>query len=370
MSSTHRIQTAQPWASVTVDSVMERALALAAQTSPHPNPRVGAVVVTRNGKVLAEHAHQGPGTPHAEAAAVAAAGNAARGAIVYVTLEPCVHQGNTAPCVEQLIAAGVESVVVGAADPDPRVNGRGITMLRDAGIDVAMSNAAVAEQVDPGYFHHRRTGRPRVTLKIAATIDGQVAAADATSRWITSEEARADGHRLRASADAVLVGAGTLRDDDPALTVRLEGYSGRQPQAVVVAGDRPLPANRRLYDRDPLIYVPTALDAPPPGATTVAAAGAGGAVAVDLEMMLDDLGGRGVVDLLVEGGPTVAAALLNAGLVDRLIVYLGARIAGGHGRGMFEAGFPTLASARDVVIADVRRLGPDLRLELELGAME
>jgi diaminohydroxyphosphoribosylaminopyrimidine deaminase/5-amino-6-(5-phosphoribosylamino)uracil reductase len=348
---------------------MERALALAAGTSPHPNPRVGAVVVARDGSVLAEHAHEGPGTAHAEAAAVAAAGGAARDAIVYVTLEPCAHRGNTPPCAEQLIRAGVGSVVIGAIDPDARVNGRGVAMLRGAGIEVTISNPAVAEQVDPGYFHHRRTGRPRVTLKAAATIDGQVAAADATSRWITSADARADGHRLRAAADAVLVGAGTLREDDPSLTVRLEGYSGRQPQAVVVAGGRPLPADRKLYGRDPLVYAPAALHDPPPGITVVPAAIDEG-TEVDFEMMLDDLGRRGVVDLLVEGGPTVAAALLAAGLVDRLIVYLGAKVAGGHGRSMFEAEFPTLAAARDVAITQVRRLGPDLRLDVELGATE
>ena len=367
MSSPHETQTTEPPGSPPVHWAMERALALAAGTAPHPNPRVGAVVVAPDGSVVAEHAHAGPGTPHAEAAAVGAASDAARGATVYVTLEPCAHQGKTPPCTEQLMAAEVGAVVIGAADPDPRVNGRGIANLRDAGIEVTMSDATMAERLDPGYFHHRRTGRPRVTLKIAATIDGQVAAADATSQWITSPGARADGHRLRAATDAVLVGAGTLRDDDPELTVRLEGYTGRQPLPVVVAGAQPLPIDRKLYGRDPLIYVPALAGNPPAGATTVSAAGA---AEVDLEMMLTDLGRRGVIDLLVEGGPTMAAALLAAGYVDCLIVYLGAKVAGGLGRGMFDARFPTLSTVRDVIITDVRRLGPDLRLDIELGAME
>ncbi len=340
---------------------------LAAATFPHPNPRVGAVVVAPDGTAIAEDVHAGPGTPHAEAAAVAAAGSAARGATVYVTLEPCAHQGQTPPCTEVLIAAGVGRVVVGAQDPDPRVNGRGIAMLREAGVEVTISGAAVAERIDPGYFHHRRTGRPLVTLKIAATIDGQVAASDGTSQWITSPAAREDGHRLRAAADAVLVGAGTLREDDPELTVRLKDFTGRQPRAVVVAGTQPLPAERKLYDRDPLIYVPGLLSDPPAGATR---ASADGSATVDLGMMLDDLGSRGVVDLLVEGGPTLAAALLAAGCVNRLVVYLGAKLAGGRGHGMFRAGFPTLSAARQAVIADVRRLGPDLRMDIELGAIE
>lgn len=346
---------------------MERALVLAAATSPHPNPRVGAVVVAPDGTTIAEGSHAGPGTPHAEAAAIGAAGRAAHGATVYVTLEPCAHQGNTPPCTEQLIAAGVGSVVVGARDPDARVSGRGIAMLREAGIEVTLSDAAVAEQVDPGYFHHRRTGRPLVTLKTAATIDGQVAASDGTSRWITSLPAREDGHRLRAAADAVLVGAGTLRGDDPELTVRLQDFAGRQPRPVVVAGTQALPAERKLYSRDPLIYVPGLLRDPPAGATR---ASADGAATVDLGLMLDDLGSRGVLDLLVEGGPTLAAALLAAGHVDRLIVYLGAKLAGGRGHGMFRAAFPTLSAARDAVIGDVRRLGPDLRMDIELGAFE
>lgn len=365
MPTPHQNQTAE--ASPPVHWAMERALELAAATSPHPNPRVGAVVVAPDGIAIAEDAHAGPGTPHAEAAAVGAAGSAARGATVYVTLEPCAHQGNTPPCTEQLIAAGVGSVVVGAQDPDPRVNGRGIAMLRDAGIEVTMSDAAGAERVDPGYFHHRRTGRPRVTLKTAATIDGQVAAADGTSQWITSPHAREDGHLLRAAADAVLVGAGTLREDDPELTVRLSGFTGRQPRPVVVAGTQALPAERKVYRHNPLIYVPALLSDPPAGATR---ASTDGAAIVDLGMMLDDLGSQGVVDLLVEGGPTLAAALLAAGYVDRLVVYLGAKLAGGRGHGMFRAGFPTLSAARDAVIADVRRLGPDLRMDIELGAVE
>lgn len=343
---------------------MDRAAQLASATSPHPNPRVGAVIVARDGSWISEGAHHGPGTAHAEAAALAAAGEHARGATVYVTLEPCSHKGRTPPCVDQLIAAGVGAVVVGARDPDARVDGRGIAALNEAGIAVSVHPGDDLESVDPGYFHHRRTGRPRVVLKTAATIDGQVAAADGTSQWITSPEARADAHRLRAAADAVLIGAGTLRTDDPELTVRPAPEGDRQPRPVVVAGATRLPSQRRLYARDPILYVPSAASQTPAGGTVVVAGHSPSTV--DLETMLDDLGRRGVVDLLVEGGPTVAAAFLDQGLIDHLVVYLGAKLAGGAGAAMFTDAFATIADARPVTLEGMRRVGPDLRLDLTI----
>ena len=343
---------------------MQRALAVAAGSRPHPNPRVGAVAVDPDGKIVAERAHAGPGREHAEAAALAAANDRIRGGTMVVTLEPCVHVGRTPPCVHGLIAAGVKRVIVGATDPDARVAGKGIAELRTAGIEVL--TGVLAEQVeeaDPAYFHNRRTGRALVTLKVAATIDGQVAAADGTSKWITSPEAREDAHRLRAQADAVVVGAGTLRADDPRLSVRLEDYGGAQPIPVVVAGRKPLPVSARIYDRNPILFAPEAHPDLPVADPVIAWSPDG----VDLSAMLKALAGRGLLNLLVEGGPTLSAALLRAGLVDRLVLYLGARVGGGRGLAMFADTFSTLGASQPVEIREVRKIGPDVRIDASLN---
>ena len=341
---------------------MAQAAAAAAPTRPHPNPRVGALVLDRAGSIVAQAAHEGPGLPHAERAALDTAAGRAAGGVLVVTLEPCVHHGRTPPCVDAIIAAGVAEVVVGAGDPDPRVAGRGIARLRTAGITVREGVAAdVVEAMDPGYFHHRRTGRPLVTLKEALTVDGQAAAADGTSQWITGREARADAHRLRAAADAVVVGAGTVRADDPRLTVRLAGWDGPQPIPVVVAGSAPLPPDAAVFTRKALVYAPRPLDVP---AEVVVLPGERG---VDLAAMVRDLGERGMLDVLVEGGPTIAAAMLRAGLVDRAVVYLGALLAGGAGRGAFAGDFATLGDAVPVTVTGVRALDGDVRLDLAVG---
>ena len=342
---------------------MVRALAATAGTHPHPNPRVGAVVIDDGGSLVAECVHERPGAAHAEAAAVALAGERARGSTVFVTLEPCNHFGRTAPCTDALIEAGVARVVVGVADPDVRVSGDGIARLRAAGIHVVVGVISdEIEVADRAYFHHRRTGRPLVTLKAAATLDGQVAAADGTSQWITSADAREDGHRLRAAADAVVVGAGTLRVDDPRLTVRFEGYEGPQPVPVIVAGNRPLPAQARLYERNPLVYAAQPHPELPFGEVVVAWSPGG----VDLTVMMKDLADRGILGVLVEGGPTLAASLLQAGLVDRMVLYIAARLGGGQGLGIFDAVFSTLEASRPVTIESVRRVGPDIRIEVAL----
>ncbi len=344
------------------DEPMRRAIALAAAAPrPHPNPRVGAVVLDAAGNIVAEAAHLGAGMVHAEADAVRLAGERARGGTVVVTLEPCDHHGRTGPCTEALLEAGVARVVVGAEDPDPRVRGRGIRRLRDAGIAVLTGVlAGNVEALDPGYFHHRRTGRPRVTLKWAATLDGQTAAADGTSQWITSPEARADAHRLRAAADVVMVGAGTVLVDDPRLDVRLDGWDGAQPRPVVVAGRRPLPHDARIFARKTLVYAtePLAL----PAEVVVVPPRTGGA---DLAAVLGDLGERGMLDVLVEGGPALAGALWRAGLVDHAVLYLGAKVGGGMGRPAFTAPFETLADARPVEVTGIAKVGPDVRIELE-----
>jgi riboflavin biosynthesis protein RibD len=345
------------------EELMRLALAETAGTRPHPNPRVGAVVVSPEGRIVAARAHEAAGLPHAEVLALADAGAAARGGTLVVTLEPCDHHGRTPPCTTAIVAAGIARVVVGAPDPDPRVRGRGVARLRAAGIEVHDGVLAdVVEANDPGYFHQRRHGRSRVTLKLAATLDGQAAAADGTSRWITGTAARRDAHLLRAAVDAVLVGAGTLRADDPRLDVRLEGYEGPQPRPVVVAGGGDLPAGRALYARHPLVYRAKEGEVPA-GTELVVVAGNG---VPDPATVLEDLASRGFLDVLLEGGPTLAAAWLHAGVVDRLVLYLGARLGLGTGLPVLEGRFPTIAAARPVRIDAVTRLGDDLRIDVAM----
>ncbi len=320
------------------EAMMQEAMAVAATARwrTSPNPWVGCVIVPASDGPAFEAATEPPGGPHAEAAALALAGPSAAGATVYVTLEPCAHHGRTPPCADALVAAGVSRVVVGIEDPDPHVRGEGVKRLQDAGIEVVLGVGAaqVAEQLAP-YLKHRTSGRPWVVLKLAATLDGRTAAADGTSQWITGPLARADAHRLRADSDAVLVGAGTVRTDDPALTVR--HVEGRDPLRVVLGT---VPAGARV---EPAL-----------------------SLSGDLGGILDELGRRGVLQVLVEGGPTVAAEFHRAGLVDRYVVYLAPALAGGDdGPGLFRG--PGAASISDMWrgrIVSVERLGPDLRVEV------
>ena len=316
---------------------MRRAMELAAavRRTASPNPWVGCVLVSEEGLVF-EGATAPPGGPHAEAAALARAGEHAQGATLYTTLEPCPHHGRTPPCADAIVAAGVSRVVVALEDPDARVRGRGLARLRRAAIhvDAGVCAREVAWQLGP-YRKHRCTGRPWVVLKLAATIDGRTAAPDGTSRWITSEEARADAHRLRAESDAVLVGAGTVRADDPALTVR--EVAGPDPLRVVLGR---APAGARVHP---------ALE-----------------LSGDLGGVLDELGGRGAVQVLVEGGASVAHAFHHQGLVDRYVLYLAPALFGGDdARGLFAGpGAATLEGLWRGHVVDVTRLGPDLRIEL------
>jgi diaminohydroxyphosphoribosylaminopyrimidine deaminase / 5-amino-6-(5-phosphoribosylamino)uracil reductase len=325
------------------DRQMARAVAAAQTARLHtsPNPWVGAVLVT--GAATYQAATAPPGGPHAEVTALglaASAGDTAAGSTLYTTLEPCAHVGRTPPCVDAIAAAGVRRVVVALIDPDPLVAGRGIEALREAGVDVSVGVRAdaVEGQLAP-YLKHRRTGRPWVVLKLAATMDGRTAAPDGSSRWITGDAARRDAHALRAASDAVLVGAGTVRADDPALTVRgaPAAVAGRQPLRVV-------------------------LGHAPPGAKVEPALELAG----DLGGVLDHLGRLGVVQLLVEGGATVAHDLHTAGLVDRYVLYLAPALLGGDdGSPLLRgAGAPTLGDAWRGRIVSVERLGDDLRVEL------
>ena len=344
------------------EQLMSAAIAAAANQHPHPNPRVGAVVVSENGEVVGRGGHRGPGTPHAEVLALTEAAGAARGATLYVTLEPCAHHGRTPPCTAAIVAAGIVRVVAALEDPDPRVGGRGLEALRESGIEVVTGiGSESAHDLDPGYFHHRRTGRPRVTLKVAMTLDGQVAAVDGTSRWITSEEARRDAHVLRSAHDAVMVGAGTLLADDPVLTVRLDDYAGPQPRPIVVAGRRPIPAGSRLFERPALVFSPVELDLP----AEVVVLPDSSEARVDLPTMLDVLGSRGIVDLLVEGGTRLATAFWSQHLADRGVAYVAAALAGGSGRAVFDGVFRTIADLQPLQFTAVRPVGPDVRIEFK-----
>ena len=310
--------------------------AAAVRTITSPNPWVGAVVVDERAEIVATGATHPPGGPHAEREALRFAGPAAAGATLVTTLEPCSHTGRTPPCTEAIIAAGIRRVVVGIEDPDPLVAGQGIAALRDAGVDVTLGveAEAVTEQLAP-YLTHRRTGRPYVVLKLAATFDGRTAAPDGTSQWITGDAARADAHRLRAESDAVLVGAGTVRADDPALTVR--HVAGRDPLRVVLGQ---APPDARIH---PCLEM-----------------------SGDLGAVLDDLGRRGVVQLLVEGGATVAHAFHTARLVDRYVVYLAPAVFGGDDAlGLFRGpAAPTIEALPRGRFTSVCQLGDDVRLDV------
>lgn len=337
-----------------------RAYELAGAHNPHPNPRVGAVVVDATGQIIAEGSHRGPGLPHAEVAALDEVADR-KPDTIYVSLEPCSHEGRTPPCADRLIDEGLRRVVVGVVDPDVRVAGRGIERLREAGVEVEVLDDPLAREVDPGYFHHRQTGRPLVTLKYAMTLDGSVAASDGSSRWISSEEAREDAHRLRSLSDAVVVGAGTLRVDDPSLDVRLEGFAGRQPVPVVIAGRSPLPQDRKIWRRDPVVFSTRTLAVP-----------AGRCVVVDGEdhpdpaAVLAWLAEEGLLTVMLEGGPALAGSWLRSGVITRAVVYLAGKVGGGSGMQPLSGDFVSIEDARTATIVSSRAVGPDLRIDYEM----
>jgi diaminohydroxyphosphoribosylaminopyrimidine deaminase/5-amino-6-(5-phosphoribosylamino)uracil reductase len=303
-----------------------------------PNPWVGAVVVA-DGVVVASGHTQAPGESHAEVEALRHARDRARGATMVVTLEPCCHVGRTGPCVDALIEAGIARVIVGSLDPDPRVAGRGVAALRAAGLDVevGVEIEAVRAQLAP-YLWHRVTGRPYVVVKVAATIDGVVAMADGTSQWITGEAARRDAHVLRAQSQAIIVGAATVRQDDPTLTARL-GDVTLEPLRVVLGRVREGAKVLPCWEREG-----------------------------DLGAVLDELGEHDILQVLVEGGPTVASAFLEAGLVNHVVWYVAPAFAGSReGRGALASlSTPTIDALRRSRFTDVRRVGEDVRMDLEV----
>lgn len=346
---------------------MARALALAerGRTSTHPNPHVGCVIVA-NGAIVGEGFHERAGGPHAEPQALAAAGDRARGATVYVSLEPCCHFGRTPPCVSALIDAGVARVVVAMEDPDPRVRGGGIARLRAAGVAVDVGlMASAARRLNRGFVARLTTGRPFVQAKVGASIDGRTALLSGASRWITGAAARADVQRLRAQSSAILTGMGTVRADNPALTVRPP--TARAPLRVIVDSRLTITSDARVL-ADPasaLVVTVAAGEAAArlraAGIDVVAAGGIPGAV--DLGAVMALLAQRGVNDLLVEAGPRLLASLLAGRWVDELIVYMAPCLLG-EGQPIAAFSLTNLAERLSWRYTEVRAVGTDLRLTL------
>lgn len=333
-------------------AAMRRALTLAATPGVPlgPNPRVGCVLLAPDGSVVGEGFHHGAGTPHAEVEALRVAGDKARGATAVVTLEPCSHTGRTGPCTQALIDAGVARVVHGQTDHHPQAAG-GADVLRAAGIEVEGGLLAdEAEAVNPAWTFAVTTGRPLVTWKAAATLDGRVAAADGTSRWITSPEARAEVHTLRDEVDAVLVGTGTVLADDPHLTARRGDGSLRERQPLrCVMGLGDLPTTLRVFDdAAPTLLLPTR----------------------DPVAALALLREQDVMHVLLEGGPRLAGAFVAAGLVDRVRWYLAPALLGAGPAALQDAGITTMAQALRLDVVDVVRVGPDLRIDARVRREE
>jgi len=337
-------------------AAMRRALLLAERGlgTTSPNPVVGCVVLDVHGDQVGEGWHERAGGPHAEVVALAAASDRARGGTAVVTLEPCHHTGRTGPCTTALLAAGVTKVVYAVADPHDFAAG-GAVALRAAGVDVEGGLLAEeAERVNERWLTSVRQQRPYVIWKYAATLDGRSAAADGTSRWITSAEARADVHRLRATVDAVVAGVGTVLADDPQLTVRDAAgrpARDRQPLRVVVDTDGRTPATARVRD-----------DSAPTWVATSAEVKTGDDGRIALPALLRALHERDVTSVLLEGGPTLAGSFLAAGLVDRVVAYLAPALLGAGTPALVGGGITTIADILRLDVDDVSLVGPDLRV--------
>ncbi|MER5266896.1 bifunctional diaminohydroxyphosphoribosylaminopyrimidine deaminase/5-amino-6-(5-phosphoribosylamino)uracil reductase RibD [Actinosynnema sp. NPDC002837] len=309
-----------------------------------PNPPVGCVILDAGGRVVGVGATRPPGGAHAEVVALAEAGESARGGTAVVTLEPCAHHGRTPPCTGALLAAGVARVVFAVADPNPKAAG-GAAVLREAGVLVEAGVGGDAVRLGPlrAWLHYARTGRPHVTWKYAASLDGRVAAGDGTSRWISSAESRAEVHEFRAVVDAIVVGTGTVRTDDPRLTARTArpGQDGvGQPLRVVVGKSDLPPGARVLDDEAETMHLRTH----------------------DPDVVLGALAARGVVDVLLEGGPTLAGAFVAADRVDRVLAYLAPKFLGDGPQALRDAGVSTVTDAVGLVVEQVSMCGPDVRV--------
>jgi diaminohydroxyphosphoribosylaminopyrimidine deaminase / 5-amino-6-(5-phosphoribosylamino)uracil reductase len=347
---------------------MQEAVSLASlgAGTASPNPMVGALVVGAD-RIVGRGYHVRPGSPHAEVLALAEAGSEARDATLYVTLEPCAHWGRTPPCTEAIIESGIRRVVAAMEDPDERVRGRGLRRLAEAGIETTVgAGAGAARMLNEAYVKHRTTGLPFVTAKWAMTLDGRIATRTGDSRWISGEAARAFVHEVRAASDAILVGIGTVLRDDPQLTAR--GPAARQPARVIVDSALRIPPDARVLLRDgtPVIVFttrragPEARRALEARGVEVLIADAGG-VRVDLRTAVAELARRGVTSLLVEGGGGIHGACMDAGLVDKVLIFLGPLIVGGPAPGpVGGVGIAALKQAWRLQRMNVRQLDQDV----------
>jgi diaminohydroxyphosphoribosylaminopyrimidine deaminase/5-amino-6-(5-phosphoribosylamino)uracil reductase len=359
---------------------MRRCFDLARQAVIHarPNPAVGCVLV-RDGVVVGEGFTQIPGQAHAEVDALRKAGDKARGATAYVSLEPCAHQGRTGPCANALIDAGVARVVYAVEDPNPLVKGKGLALLRAAGIPVEGPLLAdEAEAINPGFMKRMRSGLPFVRLKLAMSLDGRTAMASGESKWITSDAAREDVHKLRANSCAVLSGGGTVRKDDPQLNVRLPGFNGKQPLRVVADSALRMPPSAQLLCVPGAVLVATAKDDAQHDALLRAAAKghceleiknfAGSDGRVDLRALLQHLAkDKQCNEVFVETGGMLAGAFIRAGLVDELILYVAPKLLGSDAQALLDLpGIRTLAEGIGLEFLDVAMVGKDCRMRLRV----
>ncbi|MDD2388537.1 MAG: bifunctional diaminohydroxyphosphoribosylaminopyrimidine deaminase/5-amino-6-(5-phosphoribosylamino)uracil reductase RibD [Desulfobacterales bacterium] len=354
---------------------MEMALDLAARGQGYvsPNPMVGAVVV-KDGSIVGTGWHEAAGRHHAEVNAIDNAGDAAKGATLYVTLEPCNHTGRTPPCTRKIIQVGIKRVVVAMTDPNPGVTGGGIDRLRASGIDVTIGICEdKARRLNESFVKYVTTGRPFVTLKCAATLDGRIATRTGDSRWVTEPEARAYVHKLRHACDAILVGIGTVRSDDPRLTTRLDGEKGRDPIRVILDSRLSIPRTSNVLnlksDSDTVIV--TGGHVPEHRRREIEKAGiriiecAGGDDGIDLNALMDQLGRMQITRLMIEGGSRVSASALKAGIVDKVAFFYAPKILGGDdGVPICRGPGPALMS-QCLQVTDVRlqRFGDDMLIE-------
>ncbi|HUI99283.1 MAG TPA: bifunctional diaminohydroxyphosphoribosylaminopyrimidine deaminase/5-amino-6-(5-phosphoribosylamino)uracil reductase RibD [Usitatibacter sp.] len=352
---------------------MSRALALAerGRNTATPNPNVGCVIV-KGGRAVGEGWHERAGEAHAEVRALESMRESPEGSTAYVTLEPCSHHGRTPPCAEALVAAKLVRVVCALEDPNPQVRGRGIAKLREAGIraDVGLM-AREAEEAHRGFLTRMRTGRPWMRIKAAASLDGRIALANGASRWITSEAARRDVHALRARSCAMLTGIGTVRHDDPELTVRLVPCS-RQPRRVLIDHRLEVPLSAKILQGEPPIIVTVSDD--PGRRAALEARGAevvrvpGDGRKADLAALAQFLGSRGFNEVTVETGGKLMGSLVRSGVIDELVLYLAPMLLGDDAQGLFAMGeLVRLEEAPRLRITDVRNVGEDIRITARMG---
>ncbi len=366
---------------MTDSQFMKRALRLARRGRTSPNPMVGAVVV-RDGRVVGEGFHPKAGEPHAEVFALRSAGDLARGADLYVTLEPCCHEGKTGPCTEAVIGAGIRKVCAAMVDPYPEVAGKGIERLREAGVEVEVGLLeSEARELNRGFIKCVTCGRPFVLWKAAMTLDGKIATRTGDSRWVSGEASRARVHRLRAQSDAIMVGIGTVLADDPSLTVRTNRQGARdarnahnQPIRIVVDSEGRVPADAKVLNGEAATIVVTKRTAPEANLDKLWSAGVRVLGVkdidgrIDLGYLLGELGKMGVQNVLLEGGGELAASMIAAGLVDRGLIFVAPKIAGGRdAKSPVEGdGIELMADALATSKPKVRRFGDDVALEFDL----